>query len=311
MALFNRAKSEFYKTVTNSTSLHPNTLKETAERTLLQYFANAHGIASNGTHASTLWGAAAAGTESGSQRRINDNKVAFYTSPSALLFTAIMRTSGLVAYYPLAELAGNALNWIPAGSGTLTGRATGGPAQNQTSKVGKGYVFDGINDAVIVDRNTVPAWSGKSTLGFIAKALETTAADKPIIDSQWGDNGGGGWQIIVNNGNLTHCYVGDAVDRDDVTPTLTQSMTNAFHFIVVTKNTTLGQQSLYIDGVLSKTNSSLSFGTTQPDLNRDLIFGANHPMDVWLNCNMQHIFFASQDMTAPQILSLAKICGFA
>ena len=225
-------------------------------------------------------------------------------------FTRAIKRLNPLVYYPLNEV-GNSIahNYAISSIGDINGDVVGATLA-QPGLVGRAYSFDGINDLITIPANTIPSFSGKSTIGFIVKVLETTASDKPVIDSQWGDNGGGGWQLIINNGNLTHCYVADATDRDDIAPEGgTFDLTDDFHFVVVTKNTTTGNQKLYIDGVLNNTNSSLFFGTTQPDTNRKLQLATNHPEDVFLNCLLQHVFIIGDELTLSKISELSKIIG--
>lgn len=59
----------------------------------------------------------------------------------------IKSLSGLVAYYPLDETSGDAINHAPATFGTLNGTVTGA-TQGAAGQVGLAYAFDGENDEV-------------------------------------------------------------------------------------------------------------------------------------------------------------------
>ena len=216
-----------------------------------------------------------------------------------------------ILYYPLWENGGaTARNYAPRNMDTANGTSTGVTLRTP-AKVGKGYTFDGSNDEVTIPANSIPAFSGDSTLGLIVKNLDSTAADQTFFDSQWGDNTAGGWQLIVNTGNLTHNWVGDKTDRDDVAPTGdTLDLTDDFHFLVITKSTTSGEQRFYDNGVLNNTNSSLSNGTTEPDTDILLTFGVNMVKDTFTNCILQHVFVLDYELEVSRILKLAKIAGF-
>ena len=64
---------------------------------------------------------------------------------------AVKRVQGLVGYYLLNEVEGTtARNSAPANKGSFDGVIAGSPTIGSTGRLGRAYVFDGVNDTIAV-----------------------------------------------------------------------------------------------------------------------------------------------------------------
>ncbi|MDQ3159354.1 MAG: LamG domain-containing protein [bacterium] len=96
----------------------------------------------------TLWRTYLINSGVGNNPSLNDMKRHFWANVGyGSLSSYIKSLSGLVAYYPLDETSGNAINQAPATLGTLNGTVSGA-TQGVAGQSGKAYSFDGVNDKI-------------------------------------------------------------------------------------------------------------------------------------------------------------------
>ena len=117
------------------------------------------------------------------------------SDPSAQLFNAISSLPGLLAYYPLNETSGNAINRAPATFGLYNGTVSNA-TQGAAGSIGNAYSFDGSGDRVIIP-SIVPAATFSFILAF--KRNGAQANSDRIIDQA---SGGPikGWHIGFDAG---------------------------------------------------------------------------------------------------------------
>ena len=229
------------------------------------------------------------------------------TSRRKRLQRDIKRLPGLLVYYPLNEVTGNARNYAPGRVDSLSLTVSG--AVTAAGRRGRALTFDGSNDYGEIAANSLPAWTGKSAVGFLIQVLTAEAVDDFPVDSQFGDDGGGGFQIQVNNGLLGNCYVGDKTNRDNANAG-NFNLTAREYFVIIVKDTTAGYQRVYVDAVQKGENTSLGRGTTEPDTGIAMRIAASREGSRFLHCKMSHVFIVGgETVSAAMIRRLAHACG--
>lgn len=118
-------------------------------------------------------------------------------SPSSQLFNYITSLPGLVAYYPMNETTGNAINYAPATLGSLSGVNTA-VLLNQPGKVGSSYQYNGSTSKTIVANNSALNLTGAAiTVGMLinftaanTNARNTAKANDDIVMNLEDDDSG-------------------------------------------------------------------------------------------------------------------------
>ena len=95
------------------------------------------------------------------------------------LSSYITGLSGLIAYYPLNETSGDAINRAPDTFGTLNGTVTGA-TQGVAGQVGNAYSFDGTNDFVSIADNNIFDALPEVTV-FVMLKMGTSSAFEKVI----------------------------------------------------------------------------------------------------------------------------------
>ena len=184
------------KVIARDTTLDTNDIKAF----LRQFITDNGGSVENVRYESELWKRAVSATGQTPTNYINQNKRLFYQSPVAQLYYYIKSLSGLVAYYPLNETEGNAINRAPATFGTLNGTVTGA-TQGVNGLLGKAYSFNGTSDLVTVSDHA--SLRGMVSVSWVFMLnLPTTSVYRKIIKSDNFDIG------IENNGRVFSELVG-------------------------------------------------------------------------------------------------------
>ncbi len=221
---------------------------------------------------------------------------------SVSLSSYILSLSGLVAYYPLNESTGNAINNAPATIGTNDG-VVSGATQNQSGFRGSAYSFDGSNDRITVtDSDTLDTPNGIS-IGFLLFANNPSGSNGIM---QKGSNvvTAGHWDIPFNPGinfrfaNANHLFGGYNI------PTQTWE-----HYMITYDPTGgTGNVKLYVNGV-KKTDVTDASGL--PATTQDLIIGESVNQTFDLNGKLQHITLFNRAITQAEALRIAQLFGLS
>lgn len=120
------------------------------------------------------------------------------TDPFSKALNSISSLPGLIAYYPLDETSGNAINRAPSTLGTLNGTVSN-VTQGVAGLVGRSYSFDGAGDRVIIT-GIVPA--ATFSFSFLFKRNGAPDANDRVIDQASGGPTKG-WELSLDtNGAL-------------------------------------------------------------------------------------------------------------
>lgn len=209
----------------------------------------------------------------------------------------------LLLYYPMWEKDGTTVrNYAPATLNTLNGTASG-PTMDGEGKVGRAYSFDGVNDTISTEIDTV---STAFSVFFIFKSDFTSSADnaRGIVNKREAANE---WRIITNNSRvLTFNGWSDA-------STITKSVSTAaltaatWYAILATYDGTTS--SLYVNGGTPETTTS---GNAIQNTAATVLIGReSNDVDRYFTGMLHHFAFYNQALTAAHALRLAQIAGLA
>lgn len=221
----------------------------------------------------------------------------------------IKNLSGLVAYYPLNETSGNAINRAPATFGTLNGTVNG-VTQGVVGRIGKAYSFDGVDDFILL---TQPISTSIYTYGLLVNT-ESYGGSPP-----------------AQNQSPFYCEVGGTIDHtknymyvntstrkvvlDQYTPlggevesSGTFSVSEWLFCVIV--QTAANSRDLYVNGVFQGTGTDQYNGSA---INNTTLGRRNNTggADRFYKGLMQHFFQTSTALSASQILQLTKFVGLA
>ena len=212
------------------------------------------------------------------------------------LQTYIKSLSGLVAYYPLDEASGNAINRAPATQGSLDGIATGA-TQGVTGLVGNAYSFDGVDDLITISDSAPLGGLPEVTIFFLIN-LPVISVFRKIMRSDaydFGLNNSGSifTELLgLSNGNsgTWDSQPGGGVDDD------------TWRLFTITYD---GSQILgFLNGVVVETTASVS-GTINGATS--LVIGNSG--GEWYQGLMQHIGFLNRALTPAEVLGLTQRMG--
>ena len=246
----------------------------------------------------------------------NEDGMRSFLTVGKSLYGEILNTEGLLAYYPLNETSGSAINRAPSTVGTLNGTVSGA-TQGSAGLVGKAYSFDGTNDEVTL--GDVPTISDATTLSVVAIVkTNNLTADHQIIGNGAGISAGfilfaddvasvsgrtNTFNIIVFDSGGQNCRVEGATNA------------NAGNFVMVgfsfSPNVSGGLH-LYINGV-EDVNSPVTSANVDNvgNSNNDVKIGTDSAGSKDINGKAQHVAVFTSALTAAQHLRLAQIAGLA
>lgn len=274
-------KRELYLQEVDSTSAH-HPFGE-GELSFLQKFITDNGGTVSGKNFSELYATAVSvggGTPSSS---LNENKATFLNLPLVKLYYTIRSLPGLIAYYPLNETSGDAINRAPATFGQYDGTVSNA-TQGADGAVGKAYSFDGVGDRVIITE-IAPA----ATFSFVCAFKRNGAPDANdrIIDQASGGPTRG-WHVGFDaSGNVELNTWNDS----GISQSLDFGTINDDEWVVLGATASGSAITLYLNGVEVATSGGNNFGT---GVIADLQFGCrsggtNNPMAG----SLQHIAIGS------------------
>ena len=222
------------------------------------------------------------------------------SSPVSLA-SYIESLSGLVAYYPLNETSGDAINQAPATIGTMNGTVSGA-TQGQAGQSGLAYSFDGVNDAVtVLDNNSLDLTTGFS-LFAIVNPVSFGENNLGRIISKWVTNSGYG--LTTNATNSVLVMIKDAA-------TSTNSNNNA-----VTTGSWQLLGAAYTGSNINYFKNNTGVGTPASTQNatsnaNDLIIGNSSTGDRTWNGLIQHVGIVNGVMTQEQFTRIAQLAGLS
>jgi hypothetical protein len=162
-------------------------------------------------------------------------------------------TDNLVSYYKLDESSGNAVDSV--GSNTLTNTGT---ATYSAGKINNGVNLVSASSQYLID--TTPSGLPTSTSAFsVSLWLKATSWTGDSILFSWGTNPGTN-QIVIRSNSSTTFGVGDTSTFKDFTVS-TMSTGTWYHLVVTCAGSGSGI-SLYFNGSLISTSSTLTYSIT-------------------------------------------------
>jgi hypothetical protein len=180
-------------------------------------------------------------------------------------------------------------------NGTLgNGTATNAPVWNLSGQVGGAYVFDGINDSIIVAYNeSLKLNSSGATISVWAKPAAVPADTHNIISSG-GTNYGSGWLVNQEGTSLLLYWLSSG-------PTI--NIPNFFavdtwYHLVLTKNSTT--VAFYYNGVL---NSTATPGTNT-EFNRSVFIGSAGGTAWPFNGTIDEVLIFNRSFSSAQVAQL-------
>ena len=220
------------------------------------------------------------------------------------LFSYILSLPDLVAYYPLNETSGDAINQAPATKGTLNGTITGA-TQGVAGQVGRAYSFDGVNDQITMD-----LWAAVNTnitMGTICKTNDLAEGRQSIISNGGGSGGNRGYSLVINGG-VTPTTDGSLFILDHFVKWVDTGYnwpdTN-FHIVDLVLNSS-GFPSIFVDGIQKYSSGSVTFSSanTTSAIGMDLGLG-------FMNGKIQHAYILNQALANGNRLKIARIARLA
>jgi hypothetical protein len=189
----------------------------------------------------------------------------------------------LLAYYPLNETSGNAINQAPSTKGSYNGTVSNA-TQGATGLVGKAYSFDGVGDRVIIP-SIVP--NAVFSFIFIFKRNGTPDANDRVIDQASGGPTRG-WHVQLAANGLVSLKTWN---NSGAQLSLDWGILQDNEFYVLGGSIGASSSVLYLNGVQVATGAGNSFGS---GVVADLQFGCrsggtSNPM----SGSLQHVAIGS------------------
>ena len=229
---------------------------------------------------------------------VQGNQKSVVTDPQASLSREITNLPGLLAYYPLNETSGSAINRAPATYGSYNGTVSNA-TQGAAGSIGKAYSFDGSGDRVIVT-SIAPAATFSFMLAFKRNG-DADANDRMIDQASGGPTKG--WHIQVDaDGNLALKTWNDS----GASLSLNFGVVADGEWVVIGGSIGASESKLYLNGSEVASGGGNSFGT---GVTADLQFGCrsggtSNPM----SGSLQHVAIGSNVEWTPA--AHAEIASF-
>lgn len=221
----------------------------------------------------------------------------------------IKSLSGLLAYYPLDETSGNAINQAPATIGTRDGTVTGA-TQGVAGQSGLAYSFDGVNDSVDCTNPTSPV---QITLIIIFNmAVWPTGDDYSDLvrkESSFQIEASGNGAADPKDVLMCGIKVGGSAKQVQIPKA--EITLNTPHILVVTADGS--NVNAYLDGV-ARTPSSYTGDISNTAGNKIFLgtYGTNVPsLDRYYQGTLQHFAYTSSAISQSEVTTLAQLAGLA
>lgn len=260
------------------------------------------------TNSETLWRTYLINQGVTYQANLNDMKRDFWLNYGYQnLSNYIKSLSGLVAYYPLDETSGDAINQAPDTLGTLDGTVTGA-TQGVAGLSGTAYSFDGTNDKVSVANNaSLNQLTG--TWFFIANLNANMSGNGNSIMSR-NDEGSSasGINIHLSANNVIAVQIKSGATARATFTATTQLNTTDYYFVALTFIDN-GECKLFVNGV---EEGSATMSGTFTFNGTPLQLGENADA-YWADYNglLQHAGIVSRVLDDAEILEMAQLAGLA
>lgn len=220
----------------------------------------------------------------------------------------IKALSGLVAYYPLGELSGNAVNIAPATVGTMDG-VVSGAVQGAAGQSGNAYVFDATDKISI----TSEAAANSLTAVSIAALININSAGGGGFGRliQKGDNAVGYWDINTLVGSIN--FTADFATQDLVARIVIPSSAWVYLVFTYTGGATAASDVVgYINGV-AQAHSLNQDGTGGRNADSTHLTIANRFSDTArvFDGKAQHIAVFNRILSSSEALRMAQLAGLA
>lgn len=212
--------------------------------------------------------------------------------------TYIINLPDLIAYYPLNELSGNAINRAPSTFGTYNGVVTS-TTQGVAGKLGRAYSFDGIDDGVLVTGliPTLPL----SVIVFVNQSKGDV--NDRILDQA---SGGpiNGWNVGVGGSNNFQISIWDGAGNTANVNYLPTINNDTWYLLGVSISAT--SLRTYLNGVYTgNQDTSVDIGTVTANLS----FGKRTAGSNFWKGLLQHIAIFNRSLAATEHLKLAQLAG--
>lgn len=217
------------------------------------------------------------------------------------LTSYITGLSGLVAYWPLNETSGNALNLAPETIGTLDG-VVSGATQGVDGQFGKAYSFDGSDDDVEVNEiDQVDNLSSMTMFGLVK------ASAAPSTDGFFGFRNGDindSFYVLGLNSTSVEFRFRNSAGNEFTIGASTQDVTSDWflYTLVLDGDTLTAYQN---EDVVGTPNTSVvgSFGTAE----HDFYIAKDDDPGRRLNGLIQHVGILNRAMTVEEITNLVNL----
>lgn len=203
----------------------------------------------------------------------------------------------LVAYYPLDELSGNAINRAPATIGTLDGSVSN-VTYNQAGQLGIAYLFNGTTSTVeVTDHANIDL---STSFSLFALVNPTTIGE------------GGAGRIFDKNSTYGLLFAGTnqmQIFSDATTKSTGNNQITFAGWQIIIATVNAGVETLfYKNGVVISTNTSMTAPT--PNAN-NLFIGNRSDGARALDGLAQHLGIVAGVITPAQALRMAQLAGLA
>lgn len=221
----------------------------------------------------------------------------------------VKKLPGLIGYYPLSELSGNALNYAPATIGTMKGTVTDA-VQGASGVVGRAASFDGADDIIRAGNSAAlnvtgnisavaiikPTGFGELGLGYIASKGNGFTADQL----------GWGFSLRSNTNQETFRLAANNTTYEAAASAITL---NVWQMPALTYDKDAGsnQVKFYVNSVTKGTSTKTGDITSSTE---DFTIGSVVSLDRDFAGLIQHVIISNTTFTPGQILRLAKRAGF-
>lgn len=228
-----------------------------------------------------------------------------YNIETQTLTDYIKSLSGLVAYYPLDETSGNAINQAPDTIGSYDGVVTGA-TQGATGLVGNAYSFDGVGDKVVVAHDAnLNFTSNKLTIFALVKQTGNNSSIRTFIKK----NNSYLLRLETTSLNARFSYWNSTPSIKNVVDGVVDSnwhlILGRYDGSVATNN-----QQIFIDGsVVQSATQANENGSTATE---DIGIGANatDASEAMIGL-LQHVGIVKGALTDTQILRMAQLANLA
>jgi len=224
------------------------------------------------------------------------------------LVNAIKKLEGLVGYWKMDEISGNAVSSAPSSLGGLPGTTNGAMAQGNTGQRGRSFLFDSINDQV--DFGNIVTSASKLTIIFFWYPTENSGTDQETIIGY----GNSRWYFIYGDSTTKMRFsIKSTTEKNTGNTTFTPSL-NTWYMIVGAYDPAGGTNNLviriYRNG-LQEEKAATKTGTIDASAT-SLRMGQDTLRSSFIGGRAQHVAVLDNVfLTEKQTSRIAHIAGFA